>query len=416
MKKYLISLFLVLLFTGVFAQTQKFIQQRDSLIRAWHVEQQASAVKKRKQFHDLLQKVNRDSAFALNMAQCYFSKMPDIAAFRHIKSIRASFNNIKRVPAGQLKSDSLHKVIFSFNQLKKIRFPKNASITSVVLDRNKFKRIPRSLRRLKNLKTLDINHNHIKRVPRFLRKMDSLQEINLSFNRIKFNTRAVKNLARVKRILLAGENLTKLPENIGELKAVRKLNFAKNHLSSVPQTFGNLDSLETLIFYKNDFDSIPAPVFRLHHLVELDFYYNNLSGIPEAIGRLKNLKQLFLSFNRIEVLPDSMQQLKQLHYLYIHHNRLRIIPAWIKDFRRLQRLGFGFNQLLFVPGLSGIKSLREVDLQHNNMSIFPWKLAMKPDLNILILRNNPFILSVAEKEKLNKLSKEKRARGQTLIP
>ncbi len=416
MKKYLPFLFLMLLFTDVFTQTLKHSQQRDSLVRAWRAEQEANAVIARQHFVKILQTTNKDSVFTLDLSSCYFSKMPDIATFRHIKSIRASFNNIKRVPAGQLKSDSLHKVIFSFNQLKRIRFPKNASIISVVLDGNKFKRIPRSLRRLKSLKTLDINHNHIKRVPGFLRRMDSLQEINLSFNRIKFNTRAVKNLARVKRILLEGENLTKLPENIGELKVVRKLNFAKNHLSSVPQTFGNLDSLETLIFYKNDFDSIPAPVFRLHHLVELDFYYNDISEIPEAIGRLRNLKQLFLSFNRIEVLPDSMQQLKQLRYLYIHHNRLRIIPAWIKDFRRLQRVGFGFNQLLFVPDLSGIKSLREVDLQHNNMSIFPWKLAMKADLSILILRNNPFILSVAEKEKLNKLSREKRARGKTLIP
>lgn len=416
MKKYLPFLFLMLLFTDAFAQTLKHSQQRDSLVRAWRAEQQANAVMARKHFIKILQTANKDSAFTLDLSSCYFSKMPNIAAFRHIKNIQASYNSLKKVPAGQLKSDSLHKVIFSFNQLKKIRFPKNAPITSVVLDRNKFKRIPRSIKRLKNLRTLDINHNHIKRVPRFLRRMDSLQEINLSFNRIKFDTRAVKNLAGVERILLEGDNLTKLPENIGELKAVRKLNFAKNHLSSVPQTFGNLDSLETLIFYKNDFDSIPAPVFCLNHLVELDFYYNNLSRVPEAIGRLKNLRQLFLSFNRIEVLPDSMQQLKQLRYLYIHHNRLRIIPAWIKDFHRLQRLGFGFNQLLFVPDLSGIKSLREVDLQHNNMSIFPWKLAMKPNLNILILRNNPFILSVVEKEKLNKLSKEKRARGQTLIP
>jgi Leucine-rich repeat (LRR) protein len=416
MKKYLPFLFLMLLFTDAFAQTLNYSQRRDSLVRVWHAEQQANAVIIRKNFLKTLQTANKDSVFSLDLSRCYFSKMPDIAAFRHIKIIQASYNSLKKVPASQLKSDSLHKVIFSFNQLKKIRFPKNTSITSVVLDRNKFKRIPRSMRRLKNLKTLDLNHNHIKRVPRFLRRMDSLEEINLSFNKIKFDTRAVKNLAGVKRILLEGDNLTKLPENIGELKAVRKLNFAKNHLSSVPQTLGNLDSLEILIFYKNDFDSIPAPVFRLHHLVELDFYYNHLTRIPPAIGRLKNLRQLYLSFNRIATLPDSMQKLTQLRYLYIHHNRLKVIPVWIKDFRRLQRLGFGFNQLFYVPRLSGIKSLKEVDLQHNNLSVFPWKLAFKPCLRSLILRNNPFILSGKEKEKLNELSKEKRAMGQTLIP
>jgi len=81
----------------------------------------------------------------------------------------------------------------------------------------------------------------------------------------------------------------------------------------------------------------------------------------------------------------------------------------------LQRLGLGYNHLFFVPDLSGLKALKEVDLQHNNLSHFPWKLAESSTVQILILRNNPFVLTFGEQEKLQRLKKVKRVHGYTFI-
>ncbi len=417
MKKILLLLLFPFLFGNCFAQNPKQTTiHNDSLLQVWKKKYNKSALVRQKEELHFLASADKDSIFTIDLSQCNFTKLPDISDFKNLRNLKASDNLLKTVPTNCLKSDSLQEVVFSNNQLKRIRFPKNTAITSVKLNGNRFRRIPRSLKRLKNLKTLEMERNRIKHIPRFLRKMEALQEINLNFNTVKLNRQAVKNLSRTNQILLVGNHLKQLPKNIGDLKAAGKLNFAKNELTTLPTSFDKLDSLKILIFYKNHFNTIPAEIFRLHQLIQLDFYYNNLKSIPPAIGRLKNLKQLFLSFNHISVLPDSMQQLTQLRYLYIHHNGLKVIPEWVKKFIYLQRVGFGYNQLFFIPDLSGLKELKEADYQHNNLSHFPWKMAESPSIEILILRNNPFILSQEEKEKLHRLVEEKRAHGYTLIP
>jgi len=417
MKKILFFFLFPFLFGNSFAQNPKQITiHNDSLFQIWKKKRDVLALIRQKKTLHFLASPHKDSVFTIDLSKCNFTKLPDISGFRNIKTLTASYNHLKTVPVCCLKSDSLQEVVFSNNQLKRIRFPKNTTITSVKLNNNRFRRIPRSLKRLKNLKTLEMERNRIKHIPHFFRKMDALKEINLNFNTVKLNKQAIKNLSRIDNILLAYNHLKQLPENINEWHTAKKLNFANNELSALPASFEKLNNLKILIFYKNHFDTIPAEIFRLHQLIELDFYYNNLKSIPPAIGRLKNLKQLFLSFNHISVLPDSMRQLTQLRYLYIHHNDLKVIPTWIKNLTRLQRVGFGYNQLFFIPDISSLKALKEIDLQHNNLSQFPWKMANSPSIKVLILRNNPFILSQEDMEKIHRLVEEKQAHGYTLIP
>ncbi len=417
MKKTLIFLLFSFLFGNSFAQSPKQIAlHNDSLFQAWKKKRDSIAFVRQKKMLSFLKSANGDSVLKINLSNCNLTKLPDISGFKNIKILTASNNNLKTVPVHCLKSDSLQEVVFSNNQLKRIRFPKNTTIISVKLNNNRFRRIPRSLKRLKNLKSLEMGHNRIKHIPRFLRKMNALKEISLNFNTVKLNRQAVKNLSGINNILLADNHLKQLPENIDEWHTVRKLNFAKNELSALPASFEKLNNLRILIFYKNHFNTIPAEIFRLHQLIELDFYYNNLNSIPPSIGRLKNLKQLFLSFNHISALPDSMRQLTHLRYLYIHHNRLKVIPAWFKNFTCLQRVGLGFNQILSIPDFSTLKNLKEIDLQHNNLSQFPWKLAGSPSVEIAILRNNPFILSQEDIERIQRLAAEKKIHGYTLIP
>jgi Leucine-rich repeat (LRR) protein len=110
-----------------------------------------------------------------------------------------------------------------------------------------------------------------------------------------------------------------------------------------------------------------------------------------------NLKQLFLSFNQISILPEALKHLNNLKYLYIHHNNIAIIPNWITNFSNLERLDLSYNKIFAVPDLFGMPSLSEIDLQENEIAHFPWSLLEKPSLRILVLKNNPFILSEGER-------------------
>ena len=44
--------------------------------------------------------------------------------------------------------------------------------------------------------------------------------------------------------------------------------------------------------------------------------------------------------------------------------------------------------------------LTEIDLQDNQLEYFPWDLLDKPNLKLLIVRNNPFILEKEEEKML----------------
>jgi len=120
---------------------------------------------------------------------------------------------------------------------------------------------------------------------------------------------------------------------------------------------------------------------------------------------MDNLQQLFLSFNQIEGIPDTLRNLKRLKFFYIHHNELHFIPEWITEMDSIERFGIGFNHLLTLPDLSKMKSLKDFDCEHNLLERFPWELVEKPDMEILILRDNDFNLSDEEKIRLIKASK-----------
>ena len=49
-------------------------------------------------------------------------------------------------------------------------------------------------------------------------------------------------------------------------------------------------------------------------------------------------------------------------------------------------------------------SLKEFDCEHNLLERFPWELVEKPDMELLILRDNDFNLSHEEKKRLIKAS------------
>ena len=121
------------------------------------------------------------------------------------------------------------------------------------------------------------------------------------------------------------------------------------------------------------------------------------------MGGLQNLEQIYLSFNEIERIPDTLRNLKKLKYFYIHHNNLKFLPEWIAEMDSIQRFGVGYNQLLELPDLAKMKSLYEFDCEHNLLDECPWNLVEKPGMEILVIRDNYFKLTLEEELHLDTL-------------
>lgn len=282
--------------------------------------------------------------------------------------------------------------------------PKDNKIEVLSLTNCGLDRIPSSIKHCKNLHRLNLEGNQIKHIPRWLTSLDSLEEINLNFNKLNLKRRDIRRLSKVEDILLAGNGIKKLPDNIGVLRC-ESLNLSKNQLTALPESFAELKQARYLIFYENKFDAIPEVLAGFKDLKHLDFYKNQISEIPDFIGDMDNLQQLFLSFNKIEEIPDTLRNLKRLKYFYIHHNELHFIPEWITEMDSIERFGVGFNHLLDLPDLSKMKALYEFDAEHNLLERFPWELVEKPEMEILILRDNDFVLSDEERLRLIQISK-----------
>lgn len=288
--------------------------------------------------------------------------------------------------------------------ISKVYFPKDNHIERLNLTNCQLTRIPTCVRRCKHLKDLNLEGNRIRHIPRWITELDSLEEISLNFNQFKPNKRDIKRLSQLKCILLAGNGIERLPKNVGQLHC-NNLNLSKNKLCSLPASFAQLTQIKNLIFYENEFEDIPEVLNGFNNLRHLDFYKNHIKEIPDFVGNMENMEQLFLSFNNIEEIPDTLRNLKRLKYFYIHHNELHFLPEWITEMDSIERFGIGFNHLLELPDVSKMKSLKDFDCEHNLLERFPWELVEKPDMEMIILRDNDFNLSNEEKMRLIKASK-----------
>lgn len=298
-------------------------------------------------------------------------------------------------------SDTLTVFELSRTPVQHFDIPENNNIEILSLTYCDLDRIPSSIKRCKKLRRLNLEGNHIRHIPRWLSSLDSIEEINLNFNKLDLRKRDVRRLSKIEDILLAGNDIKKLPSNIGCLRC-ESLNLAKNQLSALPKSFAEMKQVKYLIFYENDFKAIPEDLAGFKNLKHLDFYKNNITKIPDFVGHLENLQQLFLSFNKIDVIPDTLRNLKRLKYFYIHHNELHFLPEWITEMDSIERFGVGYNHLLDIPDLSKMKALCEFDAEHNLLERFPWELLEKPEMEILILRDNDFALTDEEKMRILK--------------
>lgn len=357
-----------------------------------------------KAYFEKLEQMHPDSVEMLNLSWALLDSLPDFSQYNKVRIISFSGNETAKVDPSLFSSDSLTIVSLDHCGIREIDFPKGNHIKHLTLSYNQLNRIPSNIRRCKHLKSLNLEGNQIRHIPRWIMELDSLEEINLNFNQLKLNGADIRHLSKVKQILIGGNALEKLPNNMGRLRC-ESLNLGKNKLNSLPKSFANLTQIKSLVFYENEFKDIPEVLAGFKNLKHFDFYKNHISEIPDFVGNMENIQQLFLAFNKIEVIPDTLRNLKRLKYLYIHHNELHFLPAWLPEMDSLERIGVGYNHLLELPDLSKMPSLKEFDCEHNLLERVPWELVDKPDMELLILRDNDFNLSHKEKMRLIKASK-----------
>ncbi|HLD78425.1 MAG TPA: hypothetical protein VJB16_05345, partial [archaeon] len=142
-------------------------------------------------------------------------------------------------------------------------------------------------------------------------------------------------------------------------------------------------------------DRFPHAVERwlaLHDLDLLNLSRNALGDLPPSLGQLTSLKTLVLSRNGLRALPD-LSGLGTLRHLDLGVNRITWLPETLYALTALESLLVPCNLLSALDSarLSGLARLRTVDLASNRFAEVPRELLALPVLASLIVDGNPLV-------------------------
>ncbi|XP_059775789.1 podocan-like protein 1 isoform X3 [Balaenoptera ricei] len=256
-------------------------------------------------------------------------------------------------------------------------FPDNITraVQHLSLQNNQLQELPyNELSRLSGLRTLNLHNNRISSegLPdEAFESLTQLQHIYVAHNKL---SEAPQFLPRSLRVAdLAANEVTEIfPLTFGEKPALRSVYLHNNQLSNAglpPDAFHGSQAVVTLSLSSNRLSyvppSLPSSLERLH------LQNNLISKVPRgALSRQTHLRELYLQYNQLTdrgLDATTFSKLHCLEYLDLSHNQLAAVPAGLP--RTLAVLHLGRNRIRRVEAarLRGLRGLRYLLLQHNQL-------------------------------------------------
>nr|XP_045372034.1 podocan-like protein 1 [Camelus bactrianus] len=256
-------------------------------------------------------------------------------------------------------------------------FPDNITRAAqhLSLQNNQLQELPyNELSRLSGLRTLNLHNNLISSegLPdEAFESLTQLQHIYVAHNKLSVAPQFLPRSLRVAD--LAANEVTEIfPLTFGEKPALRSVYLHNNQLSNAglpPDAFRGSEAVTTLSLSSNRLSyvppSLPPSLERLH------LQDNLISKVPRgALSRQTHLRELYLQHNRLAdsgLDATTFSKLHCLEYLDLSHNQLAAVPAGLP--RTLAVLHLGRNRIRWVEAarLHGMRGLRYLLLQHNQL-------------------------------------------------
>ncbi|GKV32633.1 hypothetical protein SLEP1_g41227 [Rubroshorea leprosula] len=142
-------------------------------------------------------------------------------------------------------------------------------------------------------------------------------------------------------LVAAGKSLTELPEKVKCTEDVEKVSLMSNSIEEIPSSFAfsTCPRLTTLLLASNKLSTIPESVFEhMPELKILDLSFNwELSSLPNSISKLVKLTTLLLESTSLEKVP-SLSGLGSLKKLNLRGTKIKEVPeglGMLKDLKCL---------------------------------------------------------------------------------
>ncbi|KAJ5895408.1 Leucine-rich repeat typical subtype [Penicillium taxi] len=244
------------------------------------------------------------------------------------------------------------------------------------------------------LEALDLHGNILQSLPVGLRRLHNLRSLNLSNNALTIDKiDLIMEIASLVDLKLANNKLEgSFPASMSLLSRLDSLDLRGNALTKLPEELGELTCLKTLDVSDNQLTFIPFEALSRVPLVTLNASKNKLSGIliPESVDCLETLQSLNVANNKVEVLAaNDALALPQLHSLFINTNCIKSLPS-LASWQSLLVLLAQHNKLADLPtGFVELKNIKTVDFSGNDITRLDEKIGFMESLTLFQIATNP---------------------------
>lgn len=184
-----------------------------------------------------------------------------------------------------------------------------------------------------------------------LQTPEKVYELTLRNTRTKYLSPNIRKLKNLRILDISGSFITEIPAEIEECKNLKIIKANASQLSLIPSTIGNLKKLRVLNFGYCKIKSIPSEIGNIETLWSLGLGSNQLSELPESLSNLKNMTFFSIAHNKFKVFPNAVLGMDSVGNLWIHGNQIKEIPIEISEMKSLHH---------FLVSESEIQNLNEI--------------------------------------------------------
>ncbi|XP_072103012.1 biglycan b [Mobula birostris] len=216
--------------------------------------------------------------------------------------------------------------------------------------------------------------------------------LDLQNNKItEIKEKDFKNLGKLYALYLVNNKIKKVhPRAFQPLVSIQKLYMSKNALVEIPKNLPR--SLVELRIHDNHITKVPKEAFRgLKSMNCIEMGGNPLenSGFEEGAFDGLKLNYIRISEAKLSGVPKDLPN--SIHELHLDHNKIQAIE--LEDlirYSQLYRLGLGFNRIRVIENgsLEFLQNLREIHLEHNELTRVPAGLNHMKYLQVAYLHSN----------------------------
>lgn len=190
---------------------------------------------------------------------------------------------------------------------------------------------------------------------------------------------------------LSGNNVTDFPKNMGDLYNLVYFASYNNPFTGLPNDFKKLVNLYHLELSHTKMDSIPACIAYNSKLKTIKFTdTEDTLKLPETLKYLKYLEDFQVENCIMDSFPRQIFRVQSLKFLYLAKTNTHFVSGHFERLPNLEILILENNPITSIPvTIYKAKKLRVISLRNNQLTKLPSSISQMENLALLDLRGNP---------------------------